>query len=171
MNNKVIIVDEHDNPLGIMGKLQAHQENCLHRAFSVVLLNKADSNYCLVQQRQINKYHCGGLWTNTCCSHPQPGESIEQAGQRRLQEELGITANLECIGAFYYQASFDNGLHEHEYDHVLIGNVDANIPMQLNPEEVQAVRWMSLEEALALSKTTNATPWFQSVLELVLSRS
>ena len=122
-NNHVVLVDEDDNAIGTMEKMQAHQENRLHRAFSIMLLNADNPNLCLLQQRQSQKYHCPNLWSNTCCSHPFPGESILQAGARRLQEELGLSTELKSIDTFVYQADFDNGLHEHEYDHVLLGTL------------------------------------------------
>jgi isopentenyl-diphosphate delta-isomerase len=138
--NYVVLVDNQDNRLGIMEKLEAHQKGLLHRAFSVLIYNS--KNELLIQQRALDKYHSGGLWTNATCSHPMDGESIVEAGYRRLFEEMGIHAALEVIGCFVYKADFTNGLVEHEYDYVLKGFSDA-IP-QINIDEVNDYRWISL---------------------------
>jgi isopentenyl-diphosphate Delta-isomerase len=114
----VILVDIHDNQTGVMEKLEAHQKGLLHRAFSVFIFN---SNYeILMQRRSLNKYHSAGLWTNTCCSHPRPGEATDSAANRRLKEEMGLACALKEQFSFIYKASFDNDLTEHELDHVLI---------------------------------------------------
>ena len=136
MRDKVILVNEADEPLGEMEKLKAHEQNKLHRAFSVFVFSKNKNNkwQLLLQKRALNKYHCGGLWTNTCCSHPQPGESVLDAGLSRLKEELGIDdIQLKDAGSFIYQADFPNGLSEHELDHVLVGVCDEDIKFDLNP--------------------------------------
>ncbi|HEY0272948.1 MAG TPA: isopentenyl-diphosphate Delta-isomerase, partial [Chitinophaga sp.] len=116
----VILVDEQDRQTGTMEKLEAHQRGLLHRAFSVFILN--EHHEMLLQQRALHKYHSGGLWTNACCSHPLPGEAVEAAAHRRLGEELGIDCYLTHLFAFQYRTAFDNGLTEHEYDHVLLGH-------------------------------------------------
>ena len=116
---KVVLVDKDDNEIGLMPKMEAHQKGILHRAFSVFLLNS--DNQILLQKRSSNKYHSGGLWTNTCCSHPRDGENIINAGKRRLSEEMGINTDLIEAFKFTYKAKLENGLTEHEYDHVLIG--------------------------------------------------
>ena len=119
MNEMVILVDKHDNQLGLMEKIEAHKKAVLHRAFSVFILN--DNNELLIQQRALSKYHSPALWTNTCCSHPRDGESVLDAGARRLKEEMGFETKLDSLLSFVYRAKFDNGLTEHEFDHVLFG--------------------------------------------------
>ena len=179
MRNKVILVNEADEILGEMDKLKAHQENKLHRAFSVFLFSKNKNNawQVLLQQRALEKYHCGGLWTNTCCSHPQPGESILEAGVSRLKEELGIeNINLKDVGSFIYQADFDNGLSEHELDHVLVGICDENININLNPEEVADIKWCDLSDLIYWQDKDNLniiknqkrelTPWLEPAFRL-----
>jgi len=115
----VLLVNERDEPVGTMGKLKAHQEGALHRAFSVFLFD--GEGRLLMQRRAPGKYHSAGLWTNTCCSHPRPGEPVADAARRRLNEEMGIDVPIEHRFSFLYKASFDNGLHEHELDHVFFG--------------------------------------------------
>ncbi|MCP4803455.1 MAG: isopentenyl-diphosphate Delta-isomerase, partial [Bacteroidetes bacterium] len=117
---QVILVNENNEPIGLMPKMEAHEKGILHRAFSVFIFN--DQNQLMLQQRARSKYHSPGLWTNTCCSHQRVGESNIQAGQRRLQEEMGFNTELKDSISFIYKASFDNGLTEHELDHILIGN-------------------------------------------------
>ncbi|MBN1820393.1 MAG: isopentenyl-diphosphate Delta-isomerase, partial [Prolixibacteraceae bacterium] len=113
---KVICVDENDNPIGEMEKMEAHEKAVLHRAFSVFIFNSKKE--LLLQQRSAGKYHSALLWTNTCCSHPVPGELTENAAKRRLKEEMGMNAELKFLFKFQYKAPFDNGLTEHEIDHV-----------------------------------------------------
>ncbi|PHO01659.1 isopentenyl-diphosphate delta-isomerase, partial [Rhodobacteraceae bacterium 4F10] len=119
MKEQVILVDQQDNPIGLMEKIEAHEKALLHRAFSVFVFN--DKNELMLQQRAAEKYHSPLLWTNTCCSHQRDGESNIEAGKRRLQEEMGFSCELEEVFSFIYKAPFDNGLTEHEYDHVMIG--------------------------------------------------
>lgn len=140
---EVILVNEQDEPVGTMEKLAAHQKPHLHRAFSVFLFN--NKNKMLLQQRAFSKYHSGGLWTNTCCSHPRPGEDITDAAHRRLREEMGIeAANIGKAFEFIYDAAFDNGLYEYEYDHVFTGIYnDSIVP---DPAEVAAYCFKSMEE-------------------------
>jgi isopentenyl-diphosphate delta-isomerase type 1 len=164
----VILVDEHDQPIGIEEKLAAHRAGKLHRAFSVFIVRNFNDNVeILLQQRQLHKYHSPGLWTNTCCSHPRPGESIEAAATRRLYEEMGIKSNLQAIGHFIYKAPFDNGLIEHELDHVLIG--ECHTPFQVNPEEVAATRWVPWQtlEADIESHPEHYTAWLKPALGVV----
>jgi isopentenyl-diphosphate delta-isomerase len=142
MEEQVILVDEQDNPIGLMPKLEAHQKAVLHRAFSVFIFN--DKGELMLQQRAKHKYHSPGLWTNTCCSHQREGESNVQAGKRRLQEEMGFTTELREVTSFIYKAPFDNGLTEHEFDHVLLGYYEDD-PL-INPDEVASWKWMPLEE-------------------------
>ena len=130
MKEQVILVDEQDNPIGLMPKLEAHQKAVLHRAFSVFILNAKGE--LMLQQRAKHKYHSPGLWTNTCCSHQRQGETNVQAGMRRLREEMGFTTELKEIISFIYKAPFDNGLTEHEFDHVLIGHYEDSPIINLN---------------------------------------
>ena len=118
----MILVNERDEPLGSMEKMEAHRKGALHRAFSVFIFNSRGE--MLLQQRALKKYHSGGLWTNACCSHPRPGETNEAAALRRLREEMGFDTSLQQIFSFTYRASFNNGLTEHEYDHVFAGIYD-----------------------------------------------
>ena len=138
---RVILVNEKDEQIGLMPKMEAHEKAVLHRAFSVFILN-AD-NEIMLQQRAQHKYHSPLLWTNTCCSHQREGETNIQAGVRRLREEMGFTAELKELFSFIYKAPFDNGLTEHELDHVMIGYY--NEAPQINPEEVESWKWMSIE--------------------------
>lgn len=159
----VILVDEQDNETGVMEKMQAHREGRLHRAFSIFIFN--DRKELLLQQRAIDKYHSGGLWTNTCCSHPRPNETVKDAANRRLFEEMGMSCELSILTSFIYQTPFGNGLTEHELDYVLTGRF--NSTPQINPEEVQAYTWMSLEDVrkdIALHPG-NYTSWFKIALE------
>ena len=163
MEEKVILVDEQDNPIGLMEKLEAHQKALLHRAFSVFILN--DKGEIMLQQRAANKYHSPNLWTNTCCRHPREGETTIEAGKRRLQEEMGFVTELSEVLSFIYKAPFDNGLTEHEYDHVLVGYSDAQ--PQINPEEVASWKWLSLEAIKEdiLQAPEQYTAWFKIIFE------
>ena len=137
----VVLVNEHDEPIGLMPKLEAHEKGVLHRAFSVFVFNGKEE--LMLQQRALSKYHSPGLWTNTCCSHQRDGEHSIEAGKRRLQEEMGFVCDLKESTSFIYKAPFDNGLTEHELDHILIGTF--NEEPTINPEEVASWKWMSLE--------------------------
>ena len=139
--NNLILVDEHDQPIGVEEKMRTHELGLLHRAFSVWIFNAKGE--IMLQQRALEKYHCGGLWTNTCCSHPRPGEASIDAAHRRLQEEMGFDCELQEVTEFIYHVTFDNGLTEHEYLHVFVGQYDAD-PI-LNPEEASAFRWMTID--------------------------
>lgn len=138
----VILVNQNDEQIGLMPKLEAHEKAILHRAFSVFVLN--NKNEIMLQQRAQNKYHSPLLWTNTCCSHQRDGETNLQAGSRRLYEEMGFETELKELFHFIYKAPFDNGLTEHELDHVMIGYY--NEDPKINPEEVEHWKWMSIEE-------------------------
>ncbi len=138
---QVILVNEENEQIGTMPKLEAHEKAVLHRAFSVFVFN--DKEELLLQQRAASKYHSPLLWTNTCCSHQRVGESNLEAGKRRLFEEMGFVTELKDVFSFIYKAPFDNGLTEHELDHVMIGSYTEN--PKVNPEEVQAYKWMTLE--------------------------
>ena len=160
---QVILVDEQDNEVGLMEKMEAHEKAVLHRAFSVFVLN--DKNELMLQQRAKEKYHSPLLWTNTCCSHQRKGESNLEAGRRRLQEEMGFTCDLEEVFSFIYKAPFDNGLTEHELDHVMVGQFNGD-PV-VNPDEVEAYKWMTLD---AVKKDIendpdNYTAWFKIIFE------
>ena len=128
-NDKVILVNEHDDMVGIMDKMEAHQQGLLHRAFSIFIFNTKGE--MLLQQRAFSKYHSGGLWTNACCSHPLPGEKTEDAAQRRLKEEIGFETSLEKIFDFVYKAAFENGLTEHEFDHVFAGEYEGKVQLSI----------------------------------------
>jgi isopentenyl-diphosphate Delta-isomerase len=159
---KVILVDEQDNVIGEMEKMEAHQKGLLHRAFSVLVFNEYFQ--LLLHRRALGKYHSPGLWTNTCCSHPRIDENIASAGHRRLMEEMGFDCPLTEIFSFTYRASFDNGLIEHELDHVFVG-IFNGIP-EINPDEVAEYKWASLEEIEQNSKEQPAdfTEWFKILL-------
>ncbi|MFC5046738.1 isopentenyl-diphosphate Delta-isomerase [Aquimarina hainanensis] len=160
---KVILVDTNNKQIGLMPKMEAHEKAVLHRAFSVFILN--DNKELMLQQRALHKYHSPGLWTNTCCSHQREGESNIEAGVRRLEEEMGFTTSLKDTISFIYKANFDNGLTEHEYDHVLIGQYDKD-PV-INPEEVAAWKWMPLEEVKKdLQESPDLyTAWFKIIFD------
>ena len=142
IEENVILVDKNDKQIGLMPKLEAHEKAVLHRAFSVFVLNS--KNEIMLQQRAHHKYHSPLLWTNTCCSHQRDGESNIQAGSRRLFEEMGFKTELKELFHFIYKAPFDNGLTEHELDHVMIGYYNEG-PV-VNPEEVEAWKWMAIDE-------------------------
>ena len=163
MEEQVILVNEKDEPIGLMGKMEAHEKGLLHRAFSVFVFNSKQE--VLLQQRAACKYHSPNLWTNTCCSHPRAGETNQQAGERRLQEEMGLQVPLREVFSFIYKAPFDNGLTEHEYDHVLVGYSDAQ--PQINPEEVASWKWLSLEAIKEdiLQAPERYTAWFKIIFE------
>lgn len=163
IEEQVILVDENDNQIGLMPKMEAHEKALLHRAFSVFVFN--DNNELMLQQRALHKYHSPGLWTNTCCSHQRDGESNIEAGKRRLQEEMGFVTELEETTSFIYKAPFDNGLTEHEYDHIMIGyyNAEPNI----NEDEVADWKWMNLEDVkvdMALH-SEKYTAWFKIIFD------
>ena len=163
MEEEVILVDTNDVPLGTMPKMEAHKKAILHRAFSVFILNK--EGQLMLQQRALSKYHSPGLWTNTCCSHQRLGETNIEAGTRRLQEEMGFKTPLKELFSFVYKATFDNGLTEHEFDHVILGYYDSE-PI-INHEEVANWKWMNLEEIITEIKTNpdNYTAWFKIIFD------
>jgi len=165
---EVVLVDKNDETLGKMEKMEAHRLGVMHRAFSAFIFNS--EKQLILQQRSYQKYHSPGLWTNTCCSHPHYGESIESAVHRRLREEMGIDCEINKKFHFVYKADVGNGLTEHELDHVFFGFTD--IPPVLNKEEVNDWKYMSLEN---IRIDMNARPeiytvWFRIVFDEVLNQ-
>lgn len=165
----MILVDEHDHQTGVCEKLNAHEQGLLHRAFSVFLYRKKmDELQILMQQRQHDKYHSPGLWTNTCCSHPSPGEDLDQAVKRRLHEELGINIQtdieLQHKGSFIYKHMFHETMIEHELDHVYVGIYDGDVV--LNTNEVCDVQYWSLNHIQRCYHQNPSffTPWFMQAL-------
>tara|TARA_Y100000991_G_C21848956_1_gene295775 strand:- start:20 stop:544 length:525 start_codon:yes stop_codon:yes gene_type:complete len=159
----VILVNEKDQEIGLMPKLEAHQKAVLHRAFSVFIFNS--ENELMLQQRASNKYHSPNLWTNTCCSHQRSGESNIQAGTRRLYEEMGFTTSLKEITSFIYKAPFDNGLTEHELDHIMVGYYNED-PV-INSDEVEDWKWMKIEDVkqdIVLNPNLY-TAWFKIIFK------
>lgn len=160
---QVILVNEKDEQLGLMPKQEAHIKGVLHRAFSVFIFN--EKNELMLQQRALHKYHTPGLWTNTCCSHPRDGETTLDAGKRRLMEEMGFTTPLKETTSFIYKAPFDNGLTEHELDHILIGTYSGE--PNINPDEVADWKWMPMDE---VKKDIEQNPdiytaWFKIIFD------
>ncbi len=160
--NTVILVNERDEWVGLEEKLKAHKDGLLHRAFSVIVLNS--NNEMLIQKRAEGKYHSGGLWTNTCCSHPYWGESTMSAAHRRLQEEMGFDCEVEEIFSLRYHAGVGNGLTENEYDHVYFGYFDGK--PELNKEEASDYRYVDLESLRewVRNEPQSFTAWFRLVL-------
>lgn len=168
MQEHIILVNEQDEQVGTEEKLRAHELGLLHRAFSIFIFNSKGE--LMLQQRAWHKYHCGGLWTNTCCSHPRVGEDTAAAAHRRLQEEMGFDCELREVFSFVYKVPFANGLTEHEFDHVFVGTYDAD-PV-LNPEEAAAWKWISpadLQAAIA-ADPDNYTYWLKVALPDLLGR-
>lgn len=159
----VILVNSSDEILGSMEKMEAHLRGELHRAFSIFIVNPKSE--VLLQQRALGKYHSGGLWTNTCCSHPRMNESNIDAGKRRLQEEMGFTCELTPAFHFIYKAELDNELIENELDHVLIGTYSESFTP--NPDEVMDFRWLSLDDLKQDAQVNpgNYTAWLRIILE------
>ena len=159
----IILVDENDVQKGIMSKMEVHKHGLLHRAFSVFIVN--DNNELLLQQRALSKYHSPGLWTNTCCSHQREGETSIQAAKRRLKEEMGLNTSLEYLFSFIYKAKFQNGLIEHEYDHVIYGKSNKNPIIDIN--EVESWKWVSIELLLKDIEINQDkyTVWFKIIFK------
>jgi len=167
MSEDVIIVDENDNEVGVKEKMEAHREGRLHRAFSIFIFNSKGE--LLIQKRSRSKYHSGGLWSNTCCSHPKPGESIGDAAHRRLREEMGFDCDLKEVFHFIYRANLNNELTEYELDHVFIGRYDGEV--NPNPSEVEDWKWVNIND---LKKDMEQNPnkytvWFKIALDRVIS--
>jgi isopentenyl-diphosphate delta-isomerase len=169
MGKKVILVDGEDNEIGIEDKLKAHQKGGkLHRAFSVFIFNSKGE--LLIQRRAKNKYHCPGLWSNTCCSHPSPGEKLNHSALKRLREEMGFDSELEEVFSRKYSLKLDHNLWEKEFDHIFIGNYDGEV--NPDPQEVDQWKWVGLE---GLKKDMeenpdNYTPWFKILLKDLLAK-
>ena len=166
--DRVILVDKLDNQIGTMPKMEAHQKAILHRAFSVFILNERGE--LMLQQRAHDKYHSPSLWTNTCCSHQREGEGNVEAGKRRLKEEMGFTTDLKELFHFIYQAPFDNGLTEHELDHVLLGYYQGT--PKINKLEVANWKWMSIQNISESLKTNpqEYTIWFKIVFDQFIKK-
>ncbi len=163
MEENVILVDKNDTQIGLMSKLDAHKKGILHRAFSVFVLN--NNNEIMLQKRAYNKYHSGGLWTNTCCSHQREGENSIEAGKRRLLEEMGFETELKIITSFIYKVEFENGLTEYELDYLLIGKY-LKSPV-INKQEVADWKWMKVEliaDDIKLNPN-NYTSWFKIIFD------
>lgn len=161
----MILVDELDNETGVMEKMEVHKKAILHRAISVFIVNSKGE--WLLQRRAFNKYHSNGLWTNTCCSHPFPGESNIEAAHRRLMEEMGLNAPLEEIFQFIYREKLDNELTEHELDHIFVGITDKK--PEINTSEVAEWKYMDFSKLIAdLEKSPeNYTVWFKKIVSRV----
>ena len=160
---EVILVNEFDEQIGLMPKLEAHEKAVLHRAFAVFILN--EKNEIMLQQRAHQKYHSPLLWTNTCCSHQRNGETNIEAGSRRLFEEMGFKVELKELFHFIYKAPFDNGLTEHELDHVMIGYFNGN-PI-INPDEVEDWKWMKIQDVKEdmVQNPEIYTVWFKIIFD------
>lgn len=160
---KVILVDENDQAIGVMEKMEAHEKALLHRAFSIFTFN--NQGELLIHQRAHEKYHSGGLWTNTCCSHPREGETTLEAAKRRLQEEMGFVCELKEAFSFIYKAELDQGLTEHEYDHVFIGKFDGE--PEINQSEVADWKYVNLENLKndIVKNPDNYTVWFKIAIK------
>lgn len=163
MNPWVVLVNEQDEAIGTMEKMEAHRQPHLHRAFSIFIFNK--NGEMLLQRRALTKYHSPGLWTNACCSHPYPDEAVADAAARRLMEELGFETPLHKAFHFTYQATFDNGLFEHEFDHVFVGEYFGQV-LQPNPIEVMDYCFKHIAQIKddLLQAPAAYTPWFKIAL-------
>ncbi len=166
MNEMVILVDKNDKEIGTEEKIKTHKEGKLHRAFSIFIFNSKGE--MLLQKRAKSKYHSGGLWSNACCSHPRPGENLEQATHRRLKEEMGLDCDLQKAFHFVYKTNLDNNLTEYEFDHVFIGEYDGEV--KINQNEAEDFKWVSID---ALKEDVEKTPenytvWFKTALSEVL---
>ena len=159
----VVLVNENDEKIGLMPKMEAHEKGLLHRAFSVFIFNK--NKELMLQKRSLKKYHSPGLWTNTCCSHQRDGESNINAGMRRLKEEMGFSSELREINSFIYKVIFDNGLIEHELDYILVGEYENDV--EPNSQEVDDWKWIDLDEINDDIKTNpeEYTEWFKIIMD------
>ncbi|MFA8449345.1 MAG: isopentenyl-diphosphate Delta-isomerase [Bacteroidales bacterium] len=164
----VVLVDEKDNDVGVMEKMEAHRKGVLHRAFSIFIFD--DNHQMMIHKRALSKYHSPGLWTNACCSHPRKGESLAQATHRRLGEEMGFDCVLKEDFAFKYKADVGQGLIEHEYDHVFIGYFDGK--PNINPDEVDSYAWVKIPELIKdiHDFPKKYTPWFKIAFAELVKR-
>lgn len=164
MEDQLILVRADDTPTGVCGKLQAHREGLLHRAFSLFVFD--DAGRLLLQRRAAQKYHSGGLWTNTCCGHPRPGECMAAAVRRRLREEMGIACDLREVGSLLYRAALDQGLVEHEYVHIHAGRFGGD--PEPDPAEAAGWKWLSLPALFAwlAAEPSAFTVWFRQIMAL-----
>lgn len=160
MDKLILVVDNNDNPLTFMDKMEVHRKGLTHRAFSVVLLSP-DKKKMLIQRRALNKYHSGGLWANACCSHQRQGEELEESVSLRLMEELGVKADLEEILKFHYRVEFENGLVEDEIDHVFMGILEDTV--KPNSNEVCEVKWIDIDKLKRMDKIDFAY-WFKEII-------
>jgi isopentenyl-diphosphate delta-isomerase len=165
---EVILVDTVDNVIGTMEKMEAHQKGLLHRAFSILVFNSKGE--MLIQKRAHSKYHSAGLWTNACCSHPMPGEGTDDATRRRLLYEMGIDVQLQFVFKFIYRVSLDQGLIEHEVDHVYTGVFDGT--PEVNPEEVADWKFVGVTDLKndVRQHPEKYTHWFSLILDHALLR-
>ncbi|HLD95285.1 MAG TPA: isopentenyl-diphosphate Delta-isomerase [Alphaproteobacteria bacterium] len=167
----VILVSPQDEVLGVCEKIKAHEQGLLHRAFSVFILRTINGKIeALLQQRALNKYHSGGLWTNTCCSHPQPEKDLKEEAKRCLEYEVGLkNIDLLDLGFFTYHASFENALSEHELDHVFVGFYEGNQTIVHNTHEIMDLKWISIEKIELDLKLTSLkyTAWFKGAFDLL----
>jgi len=163
MDQELILVDEQDNVVGYGNKLTVHEEGKLHRAFSIFVVN--DQDQLLLQQRAFHKYHSGGLWANTCCSHPIKGEPFQVTLKRRLNEEMGFECDLEPLFSFIYRAEFENGLIEHEFDHVFLGRYQGD--PDPNQDEVAHWKWIDLDQLRhdLIQNPSNYVFWLRTAFE------
>ena len=159
----VVLVNENDEKIGLMPKMEAHEKGLLHRAFSFFIFNR--NKELMLQKRSLKKYHSPGLWTNTCCSHQRDGESNINAGMRRLKEEMGFSSELREINSFIYKVKFDNGLIEHELDYILVGEYENDV--EPNSQEVDDWKWIDLDEINDDIKTNpeEYTEWFKIIMD------
>jgi len=168
MEERVVLVDENDREVGNEEKMKAHLDGGkLHRAFSIFVFNSKGET--LIQKRANGKYHCPGLWSNTCCGHPRPGEELTSAAHRRLKEEMGFDCDFKEISSFIYKTGFDNGLTEWEFDHFFVGEYDGEV--KANPNEAGEWKWIEMEE---LKKDIKENPqdytyWFKMALDKLWS--
>ena len=166
MAEQIILVDPLDRPVGSAEKLAAHRQPLLHRAFSIFLY---DGSHLLLQQRAAHKYHSGGMWANSCCSHPRLGEGLAEAAARRLPEELGVSCPLTEINSFVYYHQFADDLYEYEFDHIFVGPWHGAV--RENPDEVAAAAWVEADELAAdlLALPARYAPWFRKAAPFVLA--
>jgi isopentenyl-diphosphate delta-isomerase len=163
LKEEVILVDTTDKQVGVMEKLEAHRKGALHRAFSVFIFNS--NHEMLLQKRAAGKYHSPSLWTNACCSHPRPGEDTKMAAKRRLKEEMGLETSLDFKTSFVYKTAFDNGLTEHEFDHIYVGITDEQ--PALNKQEAESFKWLAItkiKEEISLNPE-HFTSWFKIAMK------